>query len=332
MKFSRFIIAVLAMALFLIFGDSKAFAAFVVTPMEFHLNVANNDSTTGSFWIRNRGTETISLKIYVGDFWIDPDGKEAFLDPGKVERSCSKWIELAPEELELKPNESKSVRFNLSVPPEKTGTFWGMIFVEQTNKPTIKTEQKGRQQFNILSFQRVGVRMYQEVPNSKKGEGKITQVTVERNKKDDSVKVSLKMENNGDVLLRCKGTVEIRNEKGETVDTVIMDEFNCYPKAPRITPAFSKAKLKSGQYTALAVIDYGAEYLVAGETLFKVNPITGSIDVVSQSQQVAKNVKVSPSVKDNISRQANITKNNFVESIKGAWTKITRAFSGLFRR
>ena len=238
--------------------------------------------------------------------------------------------------MELKPDESKSVRFNLSVPPGKTGTFWAMIFVEQTNKPTIKTEQKGRQQFNILSFQRVGVRIYQEVPDSKKGEGKITQVTVERNKKDDSIKVNLKIENNGDVLLRCKGNVEIRNERGETVDTVNMDEFNCYPRASRIVPAFSKVKLKPGQYTALAVIDYGAEYLVAGETLFKVNAITGSIDVASQGQQVTRqktsvNVKVAPSVKENIPKLVE-AKNNFVASIKGVWMKIAKAFSGLFRR
>lgn len=338
MKFRRSIIAVLFMALFLMLENTKALATFVVTPMEFHLNVAGGESATGSFWVRNRGSETIALKIYMGDFWIDLDGKESFLEPGAVERSCSKWLEIAPEELELNPGESKSVRFNLTMPPEKTGTYWAMIFIEQTNKPTIKTEQKGQQQFNILSFQRVGVRVYQETPDSVKGEGRITQVTVERDKKDNAVKVNLKIENNGDALLRCKGSVEIKDDRGETVETISMEEFNCYPRASRVAPAFSKINLKPGQYTALAVIDYGAEYLVAGEALFKVNAITGSIDMTSQGQQAVErkpqasvSVKVAPPVKKDISKPAE-NKNNFMESVKSAWTKITRAFSGLFRR
>ena len=339
MRLLKFTAAIFIASLLL--AGANAFATFVVTPMEFHLNIASGESTTGSFWVRNGGSETIALKIYMGDFWIEPDGREAFLEPGTVERSCAKWIEVAPEELELKPDESKSIRFNLTIPPGKTGTFWAMIFIEQTNKPTIKTEQKGQQQFNILSFQRVGVRIYQETPDSKKGEGRITQVTVEKNQKDDSTRVDLKVENKGDVLLRCKGSVEIKDEKGETVDTITMDEFNCYPNSARIVPAFSKVKLLPGQYTALTVIDYGVEYLVAGEALFKVNAITGSIDMPLQGQEInsqppqgSVNAKIAPvDLNENSASQSLAQeKNNFVETVKSVWARISQAFSGLFRK
>ena len=336
--------------LFILLFNTEAFATFVVSPMEFHLSTANGETTTGSFWVRNRGTETIALKVYTGDFWIEPDGKEAFLEPGKVERSCSKWIEVAPEELELKPNESRSIRFNLTVPPAKTGTFWSMIFIEQTNKPTIKTAQKGQQQFNILSFQRVGVRIYQEVPDSKKGEGRITQVNVERGKKDEFLIVSLKVENNGNVLLKCKGSADIKDERGETVESAKLDEFNCYPHAARIVSGAFNTRLKPGQYTALAVIDYGAEYLVAGETVFKVNPITGSIDTAKTGQEIpmpqaaggelkvtAAKKEAAPAIEKKIEkieknqRPAASSENKFMASIKDAWAKISQAFKNLFK-
>ena len=85
MRLLKFIVATLTVSLFLVLSSTDAFATFVVTPMEFHLHIASGESATGSFWVRNRGAETIALKIYTGDFWIDPDGKEAFLEPGTVE-------------------------------------------------------------------------------------------------------------------------------------------------------------------------------------------------------------------------------------------------------
>jgi P pilus assembly chaperone PapD len=365
MRLLKFIFLCTLIFAFVIIIDIKAFAAFVVTPMEFHLNTASSETTTGSFWVRNRGEETIALKVYVGDFWIEPDGKEAFLEPGTIERSCSKWIEVSPEELELTPNESKLIRFNLSVPPGKTGTFWAMIFVEQTNKPTIKTAQQGQQQFNILSFQRVGVRIFEETPDAVKGEGKISQVNVVRGGKDEFIRVDLKIENNGEALLRCKGNVEIKNERGDRVENVQLDEFNCYPKASRIIPASFKTKLNPGQYTALAIIDYGAEYLVAGEAVFKVNALTGSVEIAKPSQVIAsvadavrtapstdKDIKVPEQVsnknlakeeekkekreeKQEEAKEKSSSENKFIKSIRGffepVWKKISQAFTGLFK-
>lgn len=244
-------------------------AGFTATPMEFHLEVAEGEETTQTFYVRNRGDETMALKVYVGDFWIEPDGKEKFLESGEVERTCSKWIEVAPEELEIKPDESQAIRFKMNVPPDKKGTYWAMVFVEQTTKPTLKTAKRGQQQFNILSFQRVGVRIFEEVPGAQKGDGKISEVSVKTNEQS-SLKVELRFENEGDVLLKCTGTIDIKDEKGETAASVNLNEFNCYPHSARIASSSIEEKLAPGQYTALAMIDYGTEYLIAGEAVFEV--------------------------------------------------------------
>jgi len=334
------ILAIIAMLWFC----SAASAAFVVTPMEFHVNVANNETGAYSFWVKNRGEETIALKVYVGDFLIQPDGKEAFLEPGTAERSCSKWVTVSPEEFELAPDESKAVRFEITVPPEKSGSYWGMVFIEQTNKPTIKTAQKGQQQFNILSFQRVGVRIYEDTPGSKPGEGKITQVTVGEGGKDEFLRVDLKMENNGDVILKGKGSLDIKDDKGENVESVVIDEFNCYPKSSRIVTASIKDKLKAGHYSALAVIDYGADFLIAGEAIFDVNAFTGSISSpvppvvqaqapVSEEKQETKKIEKQP-VRSQGQPEPVVKKekseNKVLKAIADIWIKITKSFSELF--
>ncbi|MDP2911764.1 MAG: hypothetical protein Q8N76_05485 [Candidatus Omnitrophota bacterium] len=333
------ILAIVAMAWFC----SAASAAFVVTPMEFHVNVASNETGAYSFWVKNRGEETIALKVYVGDFLIQPDGKEAFLEPGAVERSCSKWVTVSPEEFELAPDESKAVRFEINVPPEKSGSYWGMVFIEQTNKPTIKTAQKGQQQFNILSFQRVGVRIYEDTPGSKPGEGKITQVTIGEGGKDEFLRVDLKMENNGDVILKGKGSIDIKDDKGENIESVVVNEFNCYPKSSRIVTTFVKDKLKAGHYSALAVIDYGADFLIAGEAVFDVGAFTGRISspsptvqaeapVSEEKQETGKIEK--PAVQPQGQPEPVVKKEKFenkvLKAITDTWLKITKSFSELF--
>jgi len=343
---ARIGISIILIAVGILTFSGMAQAAFVVTPMEFHVTVATNENGVYTFWVRNRGEETIALKVYVGDFWIEPDGKEAFLDPGTVGRSCSKWIAVSPEEFELAPDESKAVRFEISVPPEKTGSYWGMVFVEQTNKPTIKTAQKGQQQFNILSFQRVGVRVFEDTPGSRPGEGKVINVSVGEGLKDEFLRVALTMENKGDMLLKCKGTIDIKDDKGETVESLTVSEFNCYPMSKRIVSSSIKDKvLKAGHYSALAVIDYGADFLIAGEAVFDVSVFTGRISMpnimpnitpqVSEEKQEQSSVaeptsQPQPQSQPEVKKEQPGPGNRIIKAMVDAWQRIKKTFSGFF--
>jgi len=264
--FSIFLLVVAAILIF----NQEAGATFVATPMEFYLNVPEGQEITQTFFVRNRGEETISLKVYTGDFWIDPEGKESFLEPGKVERSLAKWIEVSPEELELAPGQSQAIRFKLTMPPESKGSYWGMVFAEQISKPTIKTAQKGQQQFNIIAFQRIGIRIFEDTLKTQPSGGKISQVNVSWDTATESYKVGLKFENEGDMLLKCRTTIEIKNNKGETEKGTQLEQFNCYPKASRIASGYITSALVPGKYTALVIVDYGADTLVAGESIFEV--------------------------------------------------------------
>ena len=296
MKTNVFVSLLVILAIFLVAQSAEA--AFVATPMEFHLQVAPGADNTQTLYVRNRGEETIALKVYTGDFWIEPDGKESFLEAGKLERSCAKWMAVSPEELELAPNQSQPIRFKITLPANASGSYWGMVFVEQTTKPSIKTAKKGQQQFSIISFQRIGIRVFEDTPNSKPAGGLINQVNVAWDTKSEAFKVSLKFENQGELLLKCKGTIEVKDDKGQTLKSTEIEQFNCYPKSSRIAEGYISTGLAKGKYTALAVIDYGAESLVAGESVFEVATLgflSPGVGNKRQLQSVEKNAKVNSS-------------------------------------
>jgi len=327
MKKSLFIIVLTGLVIFL--AVQSAEATFVATPMEFHLQVAPGADSTQTIYVRNRGEESIALKVYTGDFWIEPDGKESFLEAGKLERSCAKKMEVFPEELELAPNQSLPIRFKITMPADASGSYWGMVFVEQTTKPSIKTAKKGQQQFSIISFQRIGIRVFEDTPNSKPGGGLINQVEVAWDIKSEAYKVSLKFENQGEVLLKCKGTVEVKDDQGQSLKSTELEQFNCYPKSSRIAEGYITAGLAKGKYTALAVIDYGAESLVAGESVFEVansglfTPGMGKKQ--GQLKAIEKPLDKNGSIRERIAQAFAALGQIIKDTWESLWKRITRA-------
>ena len=70
--------------------------------------------------------------------------------------------------------------------------------------------------------------------------------------------------------LKCSGTVEIRNDMGHTVTSFDLPLFNCFPDDKRVVKAIHPLSASPGEYSALVVVDFKGDYLVAGEAFFDI--------------------------------------------------------------
>ena len=76
--------------------------------------------------------------------------------------------------------------------------------------------------------------------------------------------------NNGNGITQCKGWIEFRDLDGLTIKKIEINEtLKIYPLEKKKFSVEIPADLISGEYAALAVIDYGGAQLVAGELLFE---------------------------------------------------------------
>ncbi len=267
-KKSILVLTGLFISLFSILFTHNAFAGFTVTPLEFNISIEPGESQTNTFWIKNSGNEPFLLKIYLNDFWLDREGQEAFLAPELREYSCADWTALSHIELEIAAGESKPVRFTVDFPTDKSGSFWGIIFVEQVSNP--KVDKRGdttKQSFSVLTFQRVGVRVF---INSTLGtkEGLIEDIAFSK----DPLGISVYFKNTGTYVFKGEGKINILDDKANTIQTLAINKFRSYPNAARkiFTKLDEENKLPTGKYTAVAIIDYGSENLVAGELEFEI--------------------------------------------------------------
>lgn len=253
-----------------LFGVLDIQASFTVAPMRFEFQIERGETGTGSLLIRNVSEKPLSVKLYIKDFMYRPDGSEAELDPGSVSRSCSDWISISPKFMELEPNGSRNARISLNVPEDADGTYWAMIYVEQSSKPTPKEAQGSGYTFQINVYPRWAVRILESVPETEEKGGQITDVTITRESETKPLTAIVEFENTCNSKLRCKGWLEIRDESGETIEKIEFKDFSVYPESKRINEAEIPVTLKPGEYSVLAVIDYEGEYLVAGEAFFEI--------------------------------------------------------------
>lgn len=243
-----------------------------VRPMGFNFNPSSGDTLTKVLTIQNSGNTEEELIIYIKDIQYNTEGNGKELEPGNVDRGMAKWAKIYPEKIILKGGENKQVRFTIIVPEKiEPGSYWANMYAEAVNNPTLlsKSEVRGRK-VSIFSNIRYQINLNATIPGNIIKTGEITNVEVIPNVTDTSLVVNTTFENTGDLILKCNGRIEIRDEMGETVETINLGKFRTYPECKRIIKKEIPSSLKLGEYSILVIIDFGGNHRVAGEAFFEI--------------------------------------------------------------
>ena len=249
-------------------------ASFFVSPMEVHLEIEAGRRGAAPLTISNTGKRPVTLKLYLSDSRFQRSGKEENLAPGEVERSCAPWVVLREEVLDLEPFEIRRVPVVIEVPPAAEGSYWTKLYIEEISNPTATGAQIEDKSYQLYLKQRMGIRIFEEVRGTLEPEARVTYVAVKQDSVSTPPRVLVSVDNPGNCLLRCTGSVEIRNSYGVAVDTLLVGtegRFTLFPAMPRDLETTGDTVLNPGTYTALAIVDFGGDYLVAGDAVFRVD-------------------------------------------------------------
>ncbi len=259
--------------LLLFFTTSVCFAqeSWQIAPMSFDFHVSPGDSINQSFSLLNQADSTMKYRVFLSDLVVEDDQIE-ITDVGETERSCMEWIFLSPENFSVTPMQSQNVRFTLAIPDSNlSGTYYGVIVVEPDEEPQIGFQTQNEQSsYTIYMNIRSYIWFYVTIDQNSENNGEIANVTAEYNSMNDSLKVKSVFKNIGNTRLKCNSYVDIRNELGETVKTIENKNFNCLPNKYKTIKFDNIIDLDKGDYSALVVVDFLGDFLVAGEAFFNV--------------------------------------------------------------
>jgi len=277
---------ILAVA-FCVFMAGKA-SAFNVMPMTVELTASAGESYTGSIEVNNSNGEALEpVRVYMEDWDRKPNGDLINMMAGSLARSCSGWLSLNPTQFDVPLHGAIDVKYTFAVPANASGSYWTFILFEGVKKPTSPPGEKDGVQLFIGANIRYAVKFVINVNNGRTVQGKITEISVAppaagavpvsgaptiKNAanlpKNVPLVAKIVFSNTGNTYVKPVGFFEIRNLDGETVLRKDIGQFNVFPGGDKWIIEPIEKELSPGEYIAMAVLDYGGDSLVAGESRF----------------------------------------------------------------
>ena len=101
---------------------------------EYEVN--NNEIIEGKIVAKNSSDRSIKVRLYKRDYTFNAAGVNYYKKPGSNHRSNAGWINIYKRKITMKPNETKTIGYQVKVPKANKfkGTYWSMIMVEEYGK------------------------------------------------------------------------------------------------------------------------------------------------------------------------------------------------------
>ena len=228
----------------------------------FTLNVTNLAQTTRSFTLSSQDIEG-----------LDQGGQPIFAENNQpTGYELSAWVTLPITTLTLAAGESKNIPFSIKVPSNATpGSHFGGVFLDtNVRKPDASGAAVGAKVGSIISL-RIAGEANEQARLREFSTDKLVYNTI-------GVNFSTKFENQGNVLLRPHGIIEITNMFGKKVGSVIVNGTAAavFPASYRtFGTGWSSDDFAFGRYQAIVSMVYGdtVNRTVSGTTSFWILPL-----------------------------------------------------------
>jgi len=254
------------LSVFSLIPDAGAFQ-FNVDPPKLSLSIKPGQKKSGYVRITNTSSkDTIHIKAYPLDLIYLPDGTNDFVPLSSTPWSLGSGLKINPSEFDILPDKEQTVRFQVKVPPDAKGGYYGVIFFENYSPQPVK---KG--QTTLTIGVRIGSIVLVEVIGTSVYDAKLNALDVV--KKDNNYRIECIIQNSGNILIRPFGTTQIldSNNKVAAHMNVNPNKEGIFPQTSRKFTIDSEQPLGQGKYIVRILLDYGGETLLGGQASFNVD-------------------------------------------------------------
>lgn len=228
-----------------------------VNPSTLTFNLAPGTTETKYISVRNITTKKHTFQLSLADWYRDSLGNHVYLKPGAIKQSCTSWVKLGVNVVELAPDQVVDIPVTLDVPAdfkEEEGMRWSMLFIQNYISDDSTTQKAARITTTIREIFRVGLHIYQTPPSITAKSA--LAVSLNKDKKNADTYV-FEMKNTGPTMLNCYAHLELTNIESGTEFKLDVQDFPVFPGGKRLVDFKLPPTLPKGKYSALAILDYG---------------------------------------------------------------------------
>lgn len=226
------------------------------TTLEFKLSGGQTESQ--AIHLSNSSEKKVQFRLYLNDWLRDTVGGHVYSDPNTLPHSCTRWVTIDKNFVELEPGKSTDVTVKLALPDSAFAASemrWSMLFIETVEEQK-NLGGKGAQAA-VKNLLRIGVHIYQSPPGLTEKSVKVYDLKPVPQAPNV---FQLLCENTGKVMVDCRSYIEMTsltdgNQKVK-MDAV---EFPMFPSQRRYVIFELPKDTPKGKYSALAVLDAGED-------------------------------------------------------------------------
>jgi len=239
---------------------------FGISPGDIELVPAPGGTASGTLLVMNHSGGRVRFHVQVQDMFLRPAGQLDVLPAGALPWSVAKMTRVTPVEFELGPEQAMPVRISVTVPGDARGGRYGVVVVW----PSPVLQAGGARGTVSIVVPKLAARLLVPVRGTEVVRGAITGMLAAPRPGGGGADIKVVFRNSGNVHVRVSGEVTILNASGQAVGKVPVQEALVLPDTVREFRLSWEAPpaLEPGPYTVRAVMDYGADVLVAGEVGF----------------------------------------------------------------
>jgi len=229
-----------------------------ILPATLYFTADRGQTQTLNINFDNTLDSPVQFKVTLTDFDRDENANVVYMEAGKHQRSCAKWLKLSNNYIEIPANTLGSLPVTIQVPDSESATTemkWAMIFLEGM-KEKVANQKSGNIEAAVEKSYRVGVQVYQTPPTVLNKDLKMTAFTpgAERGQ------YRITCKNQGSVLLRCTAYIELLSKETGEKTTIYpnkegRDPFKILPDQVRNVDFVVPDNVPKGKYTAVAMVD-----------------------------------------------------------------------------
>jgi hypothetical protein len=242
-------------------SDKTSGLGVAVSPSSLRFNVKPGSSFHQNVKVTNDSKNVFKFNIAFMDYMQDVTGKPVPA-PANYKYGLSKWVNVAPSYIELKPGESRNLTVTVEIPSgdETAVAAYAIMMINQVTERGVLDPSRDKANtvgLGVTPSIGFGVYVYQNPPNVKNNMVEISKFAFAK-EKDKSV---LKMEliNKGDGIGFCSTYIELTNVKTGVQKKLPHRQYTILPGFTRFFDFSLPDDLPKGKYSAVGVMDFGSK-------------------------------------------------------------------------
>ncbi len=240
--------------LFSIPAHAQSMRSITIIPAAWEHTLSPGENAEGTLTVINNGAEPITFHATVRDYVVsDNQGTPQILPPNTLSNKYSgaSWIGVEPETFRIDPRQQEELDYFIQVPQDaKPGGHYAAVMYEPVE--FLNTQGSGA---NVST--QIGTLFYIHVKGDIREDARVLRFETKRFGEHGPVAINTEILNNGDLHVRPKGLLTVKNMLGQTVETKALSEHNIFPEKSFLYKNELGSRWMIGRYTAQLSATYG---------------------------------------------------------------------------